>query len=162
VASRVLSVEEILTLLSEHPKRIAELTGGRPVAHLHTEPEPDEWSANDVLAHVRACADVWGGAIARIIAEDEPTLKGLNPRTWIKQTDYPDLTFRASLRAFTKQRADLLAVLEPLPPAGWSRTATVLAWGQRYEKSVLDYADKLASHERAHVKQIEAVVAAIR
>jgi hypothetical protein len=162
VASRALTIEEILTLLSEHPKRIAELTAGRPAAHLHTEPKPDEWSVNDVLAHVRACADVWGGAIARIIAEDDPVLKGLNPRTWIKQTDYPDLTFRASLRAFTKQRADLLAVLEPLPPDGWSRTATVLAWGQQYEKSLLDYAGKLAGHERIHVQQIDAVVRALR
>jgi hypothetical protein len=162
VASRALTIEEILTLLSEHPKRIAELTAGRPATQLHTEPKPDEWSVNDVLAHVRACADVWGGAIARIIAEDEPTLKGLNPRTWIKQTDYPDLTFRASLRAFVKQRSELLSVLEPLPPEGWSRTATVLAWGQRYEKSVREFADKLASHERMHVTQIDAVVRAVR
>jgi hypothetical protein len=162
VASRTLPIEEILALLREHPKRIAEVTAGRPAAHLHTEPGPDEWSANDVLAHVRACADVWGGAIAKIIAEDGPTLKGLNPRTWIKQTDYPDLTFRASLRAFTRQRADLLAVLKPLPPEGWTRTATVLAWGQQYEKSLLDYANKLATHEHTHVQQIRAVVAAIR
>jgi hypothetical protein len=162
VASRTLTVHEILTLLSEHPKRMAELTAGRPVAALHTEPEPDEWSVNDVLAHLRACADVWGGAIATIVAEDDPVLKGLNPRTWIKQTDYPDLSFRASLRAFTRQRTDLLAVLKPLPSDGWSRTATVLAWGQQYEKSVLEFASKLASHERMHVQQIGAVVAMIR
>jgi hypothetical protein len=158
MASRALTIEEILTLLSEHPKRIAELTAGRPVAHLHTEPEPGEWSVNDVLAHIRACADVWGGAIARIIAEDAPTLKGLNPRTRIKQTGYPDLTFRTSLRAFVKQRSELLAVLESLPPEGWSRRATVLAWGQQYEKSVLEFATKLAGHERIHVKQIAAAL----
>jgi hypothetical protein len=162
VAGRTLTIEEILTLLAEHPKRIAELTTGRPAAHLHTEPKPDEWSVNDVLAHIRACADVWGGAIARILAEDQPTLKGLNPRTWMKQTDYPDLTFRASLRAFTRQRAGLLGGLEPLPPEGWSRTATVVAWGQRSDKSVLEFANKLASHERMHVDQIGAALRAFR
>jgi hypothetical protein len=160
VASRTLTVEEILTLLAEHPKRIAAVTARRPAAYLTTEPSPDEWSVNDVLAHLRACADVWGGAIATIIAEDEPTLTGINPRTWIKQTDYPELAFRTSLRSFTRQRADLLAILEPLPPDRWLRTATVRAWGQRYESSLLFYADKLARHERTHVKQIEDAIAA--
>jgi hypothetical protein len=26
-----------------------------------------EWSAVEVLAHLRACGDVWGGCIARIL-----------------------------------------------------------------------------------------------
>jgi hypothetical protein len=162
VAGGMLTSEEILALLSEHPRRIAALTAGRPAAHVHTAPEPDEWSVNDVLAHIRACADVWGGAITRIIAEDEPTLRGLSPRTWMKRTDYADLTFPASLRAFTAQRTDLLGVLEPMPAEGWSRTATVLARGERHEKSVLDYAHQLASHERLHVQQIEAAIATFR
>jgi hypothetical protein len=162
VAGRALTVEQILTLLSEHPPRIAELTAGRPAAHLHTPPGPEEWSVNDVLAHIRACADVWGGAIARIITEDGPTLRGLNPRGWMKESGYPGLTFRASLRAFTKQRAELRAVLEPLPAGSWSRTATVRGSGQRHESTALFYADKLARHERAHVDQIGATVRALR
>jgi hypothetical protein len=162
VATRTLAVEEILALLTGHPKRIAELTAGRPAAHLHTAPGPDDWSANEVLAHIRACADVWGGAIARIVAEDGPALPGLSPRTWMKRTGYPDLAFPVSLRAFTEQRADLLALLEPLPADGWSRTATVLARGQRQQKSVLAFANQLASHEGIHVSQIAAAVAAFR
>ena len=61
-----------------------------------------------------------GDCIATILAEDRPTIRAVNPRTWIKKTDYPNLEFRPSLRAFTTQRADLLAVLKALPPEGWS------------------------------------------
>ncbi|MDQ3467526.1 MAG: DinB family protein, partial [Chloroflexota bacterium] len=118
----------------------------------------DEWSANDVLAHLRASADVWGNCIAAIIAEERPTLRAVNPRTWIKQTDYLELEFRPSLRAFATQRADLLAVLEPLPPEGWSRAATVTGAGKVLERTVLFYARWLAGHERPHVKQIERIV----
>src|SRR5438270_1388745 len=103
-------------MLTEAPQRIAALTGYLEPAQLRTAPGPDEWSANDVLAHLRSCADVWGDCIAVILAEDRPTLRAIDPRTWIKRTNYPDLDFRPSLQAFTEQRAALLAVLEALPP----------------------------------------------
>ena len=87
-----------------------------------------------------------------------PTIKAINPRTWIKQTDYLELEFQPSLRAFTTQRADLLAVLEPLPPDGWARAATVTGAGKVLERTVRSYAEWLVRHERPHLKQIERVV----
>ncbi len=56
----------------------------------------------------------------------------------------PELPFRESLAAFTSQRADLLAVLEPLPPKGWSREATVTGAGNVLVRSVHFYAQWLA------------------
>src|SRR5712692_6481387 len=156
--SRSLTTEQVLTLLAETPPRIAALTAGLVPAQLHTTPTPDGWSANDVLAHLRACADVWGNCIVAMIAQDTPTLRAVNPRTWIKKTDYLELEFRPSLRSFATQRADLLAVLEPLPPAGWSRSATVTGAGKVLERTVLSYAQWLARHERPHVKQVERLV----
>ena len=49
---RSLSIEQILALLAEHPRRIAALTAGLGSAQLHTKPNPAEWSANDVLAQL--------------------------------------------------------------------------------------------------------------
>ncbi len=156
-----LTTQQVLTLLAETPPRLEALTAGLAPAHLLTAPNDGEWSANDVLAHLRACADVWGGCIAAIIAEERPTLRAVNPRTWIEQTDYRELEFRPSLRAFAAQRAGLLAVLEPLPPDGWSRAATVTGAGKTLERTVLSYARWLAEHERPHVKQIERIVSAV-
>lgn len=153
-----LTIEQILSLLAETPSRIAALTARLSPAQLRTAPDDDEWSANDVLAHLRACADQWGGCIATMIAEDRPTLRAVNPRTWIKKTDYLELEFRPSLRSFTTQRADLLAVLKPLPRKGWSRSATVTGAGAVLERTVLSYGQWLARHERPHVKQVERIV----
>jgi hypothetical protein len=114
--------------------------------------------ADEVLAHLRACADVWGNCIAVMLTEDTPTLRAVNPRTWIKQTNYLDLDFSASLGSFAAQRADLLAVLNPLPPDGWSHKATVTGAGKVLERTVLDYAERLARHERPHLKQVERIV----
>ena len=159
--SSSLTIEQVLTLLVGTPPRLEAITAGLTAAQLHTAPNEDEWSANDVLAHLRACADVWGGCIAAMIAEDMPTLRAVNPRTWIKQTDYRDQEFLPSLRAFAVQRAELLAILKPLPTEGWSRAATVTGAGKALERTVLFYARWLAGHERPHVKQIARIVTMI-
>ena len=159
---RSLTSEQVLTMLAASPPRIAALTAGLLPAQLHTAPDHDEWSANDVLAHLRACADVWGSCMVAMLAEDRPTLRAFNPRTWIRQSDYLEQEFQRSLHAFTTQRNDLLAILEPLAPDNWSRAATVTGAGKVLERTVLFYAQWLATHERPHVKQIERIVNTMR
>ena len=155
MARSSLTVEQVLTLLEETPRHIAAATRGLTEAQLHTAPKRGEWSANEVLAHVRACADVRGEPIRRILAENHPTFRAVNPLTWIKQTDYLDLEFGRSFRAFAKQRSALLALLQPLPRKAWSRAATVTGAGAALERTVLFYAEWVARHERPHVKQVE-------
>ena len=149
-------------MLAETPPRIAALTAGLVPTQLQTAPNQDEWAASDVLAHLRACADVWGGCIAAIIAEERPTLRAVNPRTWIKQTDYRELEFLPSLGAFAAQRRELVVVLEPLPPEVWSRAATVTGAGRALERTVLFYARWPAEHEQSHFKQVERIVNTMR
>jgi hypothetical protein len=154
VATRSLTLDEILVQLPETPRGIASLTAGVAPAKLRKSSVPDEWSANEVLAHLRACADVWGNHIVTIIKEDMPSWQAVSPRTWIEHTDYVHLEFAPSLHAFTKQRAGLMAALENLARKDWARAAIVSGGGPVYERTILYYAERLARHERAHVKQI--------
>lgn len=158
VYDRKLTIDQVLTQLAEQPRTIAALTAGLPRARLARSPRRGEWSLNDVLAHLRSCSDMWGKYMATIIAEDRPTIRAMNPTTWIKSTSYPELEFAPSLRAFRKQRAGLLALLRPLPRAAWSRTATVTGAGRPRERTVMEYAQWLANHERSHVKHIARMV----
>ncbi len=160
--STALISEQVLTILVAAPQRIAALTADLLPTQLRAAPAPDAWSANDVLAHLRACADMWGNCIARMLSEDRPTLRAVDPRTWIEETDYRKQEFQPSFHAFATQRTALLAVLAPLPPAGWSRAATVTGAGKPLERTVLFYARWLARHERTHVKQIERTAKALR
>jgi len=153
-----LTIDQVLTALTEQPKVIAALTADLPRARLHRSPSRGEWSLNDVLAHLRSCSDMWGKYIATILAEDHPTIRAMNPTTWIKSTTYLELEFASSFRAFAKQRAMLLTLLRPLPKAAWSRSATVTGGGAPRERTVLDYARWLANHERSHLKQLERLV----
>ena len=157
-----LAIEQVLILLAEAPPRIVALSDGLSAEQLRTDPAPGEWSATGILAHLRACADVWGDCIARIIDEDRPTLRAMDPRTWMERTDYPDLAFAPSFAAFAAQRAGLLVVLEPLPADDWSRAATVTGAGRPLERTLHFYAQWLATHERTHLGQIQRTVDTVR
>jgi DinB superfamily len=160
--TQTLAIVEIMAILRETPGRLAALTEPLTAAELHAPPAPDSWSVNDVLAHLRACHDVLGGNALRILAEDHPSWKGMSPRAWLKHTDYPTWSFRDAFQAFRRQRAELLAVLEPLPPDAWERTATVTGMiGETYEYSGRYYAAWMAGHERTHLKKLPKLIAAV-
>jgi uncharacterized damage-inducible protein DinB len=148
-------------MLAATPSRIADITKGLTPAHLLIPPEPGEWSARDVLAHLRACSDMWGKYIAVILHEDHPTFKAMNPTTWIKQTNYLEQQFQASLQAFTTQRAKLLKLLKPLPTEAWSRAAAMTGAGKPRERTVRTYAQWLANHEQSHIRQMERIVSTL-
>jgi hypothetical protein len=163
MAGRGLTVDEIMAILPETPRRIGTLTDGLTPAELHASPGPDAWSVNEVLAHLRGCHDVLAGNILRIVAEDTPTWRHVSPRSWIRKTDYPTWEFAPAFTAFKEQRAELLAVLEPLPPDGWERFALVTGRpGESGARTVRYYADWLADHEREHWEHLESIVAAVR
>jgi uncharacterized damage-inducible protein DinB len=156
-----LTTEQIMTYLAETPVRLAGFTEGLTPDQLLATPEPGEWSARDVLAHLRACSDMWGKYIGIILGEERPTFTAVNPVTWIKKTSYRELEFHALLQAFTDQRAELLTVLESLAPEAWSRSATVTGAGKPRKRTVYTYAQWLANHERSHMKQIQRIANAL-
>jgi len=162
VRDNTLTIEQLLTLLAEGPRRIAALTAGVAPPRLQTAPNENEWCANDVLAHLGACADIWGGSIVTMVREDHPTIRAISPRTWIHETDYPDCAFRPSFRAYSRQRAELLALLETLSSEEWERGATFTGAGRLLERTVRSEASAIAIHERPHLRQIDEAVNMMR
>lgn len=153
---------EIITLLDAAPGRVAEMAAGLSAARLATPPAPGDWSARDIVAHLLACDDVWGAAIARIAAEDHPTIQAVNPPTWIARTDYLTRPFDALWPAYAAQRAELVALLRGLPAAAWQRAGTRVGAGRPMEYTLGKYALETARHERPHLKQVGRVAAALR
>lgn len=149
--------EQILAALADGPVRIAGATKGLPESQLRAAPAPGEWSALEILAHLRACGEVWGSCIATILQQDMPTIRAINPRTWIERTDYLQWKYQPSLKVFTEQRTALLDELRGLSPDQWWRAATVTGAGKPFTKTVHSYAEWMAEHERAHVKQIRRI-----
>jgi DinB superfamily len=157
-SSQKQTVERLLAILRQTPLRLAELAADEEETRLCASPGLDEWSSRDILAHLRACANVWGGYIERIISEDEPSFRYVSPRTWIRKTNYLETSFQSSLEAFVGQRIQLLSILEPLPPDAWQRSANVTKNRKPQVMSVTTFAEMLAVHEGLHIGQVERLV----
>ncbi len=105
---------------------------------------------NDILAHLRTCADVWGNHIAIMITQDHPTLRYISPRTWIKKTNYPSLEFHSSSEAFSQQRNELLQSLNSLKMKDWVRGATFRGTTRGREQTIWSRAQQMVQHEIEH------------
>ena len=76
-------INAVLTALSDTPQQIAQIARGCSDQQLHRKPAADAWSAQEILAHLRACAEVWGRSIERMLSEDEPKIRYVSPRGWM-------------------------------------------------------------------------------
>ena len=151
-------IQAVLKALSETPKQIARITRGGRERALHRKPAADAWSAQEIVAHLRACAEVWGRSIDRMLEEDHPTIRYVSPRGWIKKTDYLRQTFRDSLREFSRRRVVLVGTLRGLDAIHWSRPATFTGTTRGRKATVLSYAQRIADHEVRHLDQLRRTV----
>ena len=151
----LLSAAEIIAILSGTVGRITALSDGLTEPQLNAAPEPGEWSANVLLAHLRACQDVLGGNIVRILQEDRPAWKRRSPREWHRKSGYNDWSFGPAFEAFAQGRAELLANLGSVRQEDWERIAVVTVQPNRVlEQSARFFGDWLAGHERGHLEQM--------
>ncbi|HRN50996.1 MAG TPA: DinB family protein [Anaerolineales bacterium] len=162
MAKELMPPAAAVALLSELPAKIAELTARLNERQLRQPEKPGEWSCVEILAHLRACADVWEGIVARMLEEKHPTIRYVSPRTWILNTDYNSQTFADSFAAFKLQRKRLLKRLAALKPGQWQRGATVLTATLERELNVHYYIHSLAAHENRHIAQFAKTVRAVQ
>jgi hypothetical protein len=155
------TAEQILVILADNPVRIATLISDLTPAQLQARPATQSWTANDLLAHLRSCADVWGGCIATMLAEDNPTIRIVSPRTWLRSTNYPELEFQFSWNAFIEQRTNLLLALNSLSNGDWLRPAVAKDSRRTLNRTVQFYGQLLARHEHSHLEQFRQIAEAI-
>lgn len=56
-------IDNYLKLLEETPRTLAAATKDIDEGRLKSRTAEQPWSVNDILAHLRSCADVWGIAL---------------------------------------------------------------------------------------------------
>ncbi|MCB8978328.1 MAG: DinB family protein [Ardenticatenaceae bacterium] len=146
-------IEEVLHMLAETPERITAVAQTLSPTQLQIKPDAEAWSVNEILAHLRACVDVWSKDIDAMLTQDSPTLRYLSPRTYMRKTNYATLEFAPSFQIFCVQREALLKKLHTLTLAEWARDAEIK--GRR--NTVFSHVRRMARHESGHCDQIESL-----
>jgi hypothetical protein len=144
-------IKKYLAILSETPQKIEYATKDLEETRLQAKADVKSWSVNDILAHLRSCADLWTHSVYAMLAENEPVFSDINERKWMKVTRYTELRFSLSFQAYSLQRECLLHVLQALPFGSWERSGII--FGRRH--TVFTHTRRMAKHEQEHVMQIE-------
>jgi len=147
-------IEDLLTRLAGIPERISRSVKGWDEAELHTRPATSEWSASEILAHIRASDDILAYRAYAILARNNPPLVAYDERRWAEVARYAQSNFQISLSAFTLKRADLVQMLRAIAPADWKRTGIHEVHGPQ---SLLHGMNTLLEHEEVHCTQLEAI-----
>ncbi len=152
-------ISRILELLTQAPLRLEKATRGLQTTQLYLRSDAEPWSVSDILAHLRACSDVWGNSIIAMITRDNPTLRYVSPRSWMNKPKYLEQAFDVALVSFTQERQKLVKALADLDEAGWLRHATFTGVSDRQrDQTVVSYSDRIVSHEQPHLDQIESLL----
>jgi hypothetical protein len=146
---------EILAQLEEHPGRLAKVAAALSRERMNEEPCLGTWTANDVLVHLRCCAEAGASAVRGLTASDGSVVRFVGPRRLFDAVDYRERDFAENLRALTRQRPALLRLLRAVPRARWSRDGRTSDGGPARTRSIFDYGQWLARHERRHVEALE-------
>jgi hypothetical protein len=138
--------------LASVPKLIAGILAGHDEALLTFRPDDKTWSASDLLAHLRSCAEVQGKWIASMLDSDAPTFRAVSPRSAFRK--YVNREVALSLQQFTEERDALVKRLRSLDAAEWKRTLTFTGASPRSTvATVTACAWGLAQHEKDHLDQ---------
>jgi hypothetical protein len=76
--ARKLSVPELVEKVRNDSGQLREALLAVPSDRFSTKPAPDEWSPNEVAAHIVTTSDLFGQAITEIVAGREPTATPLD------------------------------------------------------------------------------------
>ena len=152
----LLGGEDPVTVMASTPVRWQESTSELPAELLFRRPAPAEWSVGELLGHL------WDGELAyafrarAILAQDTPRLIGYDQDAWAA---LPHPPFRELLGAFTALRGANLALVTGVPKALWDRTGI---HEERGPTSFRLLTETMAGHDRAHLRQLEQTIAALR
>jgi DinB superfamily len=146
-------VDDLIARLARTPERIAEAVAGRTEAVLRAAPAAGEWSAADILAHLRAADAILAYRVYAMLVRDDPPLAAYDERRWAEVARYAEADVHLSAALFAARRSELVRMLLGTSPDEWERTGT---HEQRGRITVLDQVTTLVEHEEEHLPQFAA------
>jgi hypothetical protein len=144
------TIAEQLPQLERTAQVLAVVAASLSEDQAHQQLTPGEWSAHEVVAHLRGCVAAWGGDIQRILDDPGSRWTTPHPRRFMEQLLAEQPSFRAAVVAFLQDRATLLDTLGALSPEQWETEGTI----SRRRHTVFFMVQRMARHEAVHVRQL--------
>ena len=164
-------LEERLARLRRTADDLARAIQGQPEAMLSRRPDPTNWSANDVICHLRDIEELCILRFHMMLAMDDPKVFvvgapprdpeawgiggevpfPLDPDRWVEERQYARNDAKAALAAFRRRRAEVLAFLRGLSREQWQRGSLHPTHGR---VTFAEWTAGMAGHDENHLAQL--------
>jgi len=167
----VLAVDSILGRLAETPRELAGALERKSERELSTRPDAENWSATEIVCHLRDVEELFQVRFHTILAVHEPQIfvlgasaselmpwriggaigHPLDPVRWAEDRQYTRNDAHEASAAFARRREEVLTVLHSLSAEDWQRVGVHPARGRL---TLRDWAGSLAAHDENHLDQL--------
>lgn len=145
------SRSSLLCRLAAYPAAVDAVRRPYPRAVLECSPAEGEWSARDIMCHLRDHELQVRANLERILQETNPFLSA-NTDPWAEGEHYRRVPFEQAFEVFVSRRAATVEWLKSLPEATWKRQARDAIFGPTCFEEVVGF---LAEHDRTHLQQMK-------
>jgi hypothetical protein len=152
-----MEIPEIIDTLEATPRWLSAACEGKAEEVLRRRPRAREWSAAELLAHLRASNAILAPRVYQVLTRSHAPLTGFDERLWAQVAARARLAVKTQLAAFEAQRAELVALLRTLTPQEWEADGLHETRGPLTVQAIVA---EIAEHEREHEAQMRAIVAA--
>jgi hypothetical protein len=166
-----LSIDTRVRRLQHTPGELERAISGKTDAELSRRPDGHNWSAKEIVCHLRDVEELFQIRFHTVVALDEPRIlvlgasandlaawriggsigHPLDPGRWAQERQYLRNDTREALTALRRRRAEVLMLLQSLSPAEWQRGGVHLSRGRL---TLGDWVASLAAHDDNHVDQL--------
>ena len=133
------------------------LVSGADAGPLRRAPAPGEWSAATVVAHLADAEVVYSVRARLMLTADRPWLPAFDEQAWVARFAGLDPHVRDSLQRWRLLRDANVRLFASLDEPEWAREGV---HEERGTLSVAALAELVVSHDRSHLDQIRAALAA--
>jgi uncharacterized damage-inducible protein DinB len=121
-------------------------------AQLTKRPDPTNWSAKEVICHVRDTEESFMMRFLSIMAMDDPKFLPVEPDRWAVERQYQRNDVPEALAALKTRREETLRFFRGLKPEQWERGGIHATRGRMTLK---DFVELMAWHDDNHLDQLK-------
>ena len=144
------SIEEQLARMARTADDFAAAIKGVPDAVLGKRPDATNWSAKEVICHIRDTEESFMARFQTIMAMDEPKFLPVEPDRWAADRQYLRNDAIEALDTFRARRDESIKFLLGLQPEQWERGGIHATRGRM---TITDFVGLIAWHDDNHLDQ---------
>jgi hypothetical protein len=149
---RMPSIEEQMARMERTANDFAAAIRGMSDAVLGKRPDDKNWSAKEVICHIRDTEESFMARFQTMMVMDEPTFLPIEPDRWASERQYLRNDAEEALEAFRVRRGESLRFLRALQPPQWERGGLHATRGRM---TIADFVGLMTWHDDNHLDQLK-------